>query len=231
MGQVAADRRLGVEVLGDLQARAAVAVDRAQEGRLHRPRQLLHQLLDDLADQVARQGEHFLVHQVLGVQHGLEQRHVRPGAAEQVGVGHHLVELVALQGVLLDPLDGLLGEERVHGVDPVGHGELRIAEAAGFRCRALRGRCGPGRIRGRRGSPAPGPARRRGPSSEQPSASSAPWPRTSRQRTSRSLVAHREAPRNPNRSTAWNSLASNASARAAYLGADLQCGQRLFRQV
>ena len=99
--------------------------------------------------------------------------------------------------------------------------------------RSLRGRCDRRRTRGRRGSQAPGPARRRGLRAGSRAPSSAPWPRTSRQRTScsraSSLIAR--PPARPNRSTAWNSRGLERQRPRGGLGADLQRGQRLLGRV
>src|SRR5262249_19152975 len=64
------------------------------------------------------------------VQDGLEERLVGLSTAEQLGVGDQLLNLVALQGVLLDALDGTTRKERVDLVDPLGHGQGGVVEGS-----------------------------------------------------------------------------------------------------
>ena len=68
------------------------AVAGAVEHLPHRPRELLHQLVDDLAHQLAGDRQHLLVHQVLGVQDGPQERLARLRPRQQVGVGDQLAE-------------------------------------------------------------------------------------------------------------------------------------------
>ena len=133
VAEVLSDRRLRVEVLRELDARAAPRA-RPVEGVADLARELLHQLADHLADELARHREDLGVHQVLREEHRAEERLARLDALEDVGVRDDLVDLVLLDRVALEALDGLARKERWTSIEPIGHREL----LAGASTRAAR---------------------------------------------------------------------------------------------
>ena len=175
--QVRADGGLRVEVLGELDARAAPRA-RAGEALAHGARELLDELAHDLRDELARHAR--APRGSSGASCGAppEQRLVRLDAREHLGVRDDLVDLVALDGVLLEALDRLLREEAVHLVEPLGHGELRGRRAALARrgCRDRR----VARLRGRRASESAASAARSSPLSARAPPSALARPRRAR---------------------------------------------------
>jgi hypothetical protein len=129
--QVALEGAAEVEVAGDLQVAAAPTVERAGERLADLLGELLDELPDHLLHELTRHGQHRRVHQVLGAEHGLEQRRRRLDACEDLGARNHLVDAIAERGVALEALDRLLGEETLDLADPVGHRERGGAEPTG----------------------------------------------------------------------------------------------------
>ena len=58
---------------------------------------------------------------IVGAQYGFEQGLVGFGASEHVRIGHHFVDLVAFNRVLLQAFNRSLWEKLVNLVDPFGH--------------------------------------------------------------------------------------------------------------
>src|SRR5262249_11360986 len=140
----------------------------------------------------------------------------RLGPLQQLGVGNEFFQLVALQGVLLDPLDGSLREEGVNGVDPLGHQELRLPQSARPLARRSDVAAGPVLpvVEEAQGLVALGPAPLQR-AAQGFLGSSAQDQSPARQ--ARALV-HAFPPRSPYRSAAANSCASKARAWAAASG-------------
>ncbi|SLF07086.1 Uncharacterised protein [Mycobacteroides abscessus subsp. massiliense] len=64
-------------------------------------------------------------------QHGAQQGLVGAGAGKHVGIGHDLLDLIALQGVSFQTFDRVAGKEPVYLVDPLHGANERLSVASG----------------------------------------------------------------------------------------------------
>ena len=130
MAQVAAHGLAQRELAGGAARQQLVACPPAAEGAFVALGKALHDFRHHLLDKFARQQQHFRVHQVLGVQHRLQQRRVGAYVFEHFRIGDEIVDLVLLDGVAFEAFDGFAREQAVDGVDPFRRTQRRGAVAA-----------------------------------------------------------------------------------------------------